>query len=768
MNPSFVSRRRLWSAVSATLRVSAALPLFGVVPAAIAADESVLEEVVVTATRRTESIQDIPVSITAVSADVLATAGVVDARDLVALAPNLSTQGSFGRTAPSFFIRGIGNLQFNTNANSKVGVYVDDVYLNSPAVQGVQLFDIERVEIARGPQGYLFGQNTTGGLVRAIVEKPRIGAGLAAELNATVGNYDEIDVDGALGFDLGNRAAARLSVTSLNSKGYQENKFLGTDEGAADVLAGRAQLLFAPNDDLEILINVHGSRDDSELTPYKQLGLVQYVDPVNFIPCPTPGLGRGCTDILGYADTTDYHEGQWDMPNQYATVDAEGASLTINWKLSGSAFTSVTAYENNDSEIHEDTDVSPNDVVHGDYSGSPEQFSQELRLTSTNDGPLRWLGGLYYFTEDYDGSAHFAIRGFGPGALTIVGTTLEGAGQSSSMQTESYAAFGNVDYSFTDQLRLSVGLRYTHEEKDVDYVAFITDSDNVLPTDFIDGDDVVAIGLFQTIDFHEKKDWDDVSGRISLDYRFAPDVLGYVSYARGFNSGNYNGGAFFDQSEATLVDPEKLNAYEIGIKSELADGTVRLNADVFYYDFKDQQAFILASNPGGAPFQQLSNAAASTLYGAEVELVWKPVDALLLQGGVGYTHSNFDEFNSPLGGDLSGNELPSAPELNFNLMARYEWQLSMGTLAISADTKFTDDQFFGVNNDPLLAQDAYWLSNARIEFASPDDRWSVAVWARNLADEDYLVAGFDLASFGFDQLVVGAPRTYGLTVGFKL
>ena len=328
MNPSFVSRR-LWSAVSVTLRASAALPLLGVVPAAIAADESVLEEVVVTATRRTESIQDIPVSITAVSADVLATAGVVDARDLVALAPNLSTQGSFGRTAPSFFIRGIGNLQFNTNANSKVGVYVDDVYLNSPAVQGVQLFDIERVEIARGPQGYLFGQNTTGGLVRAIVEKPRIGAGLTGEVNATVANYDEIDVDGALGFDLGDRAAARLSVTSLNSKGYQENKFLGTDEGAADVLAGRAQLLFAPNDDLEILINVHGSRDDSELTPYKQLGLVQYVDPVNFVPCPTPGLGRGCTDILGYADTTDYHEGQWDMPNQFATVDAEGASLTI-------------------------------------------------------------------------------------------------------------------------------------------------------------------------------------------------------------------------------------------------------------------------------------------------------------------------------------------------------------------------------------------------------------------------------------------------------
>jgi iron complex outermembrane receptor protein len=428
--------------------------MLGVVPAAIAATEPQLEEVVVTATPRSESVQDIPVSITAVSADVLATAGVVDTRDLVALAPNLNMQGSFGRTAPSFFIRGIGTTQFNTNANSKVGIYVDDVYLNSPAVQGVQLFDIERVEIARGPQGYLFGQNTTGGLVRAIVQTPRIGAGLTAEVNATVGNYDEIDVDGALGFDLGDRAAARLSVTSLQSKGYMENKLLGSDEGDADVLAGRAQLKFAPSEDLEILLNVHGSRDDSELTPYKQLGLVQYVDPVNFIPCPAPGLGSTCSDFFGYSDTDDYHEGLYDMPNQRANVDAAGASLTINWQLGSSALTAVTAYEDNDSEIHEDTDVSPNDVVHGDYTGSPTQFSQEIRLTSTGDGPLRWLGGLYYFTEDYDGSAHFAVRGFGPGALTGFGTTLEGAGQSSSMQTDSYAAFGNVDYSFSDQLRL--------------------------------------------------------------------------------------------------------------------------------------------------------------------------------------------------------------------------------------------------------------------------------------------------------------------------
>jgi iron complex outermembrane receptor protein len=360
------------------------------------------------------------------------------------------------------------------------------------------------------------------------------------------------------------------------------------------------------------------------------------------------------------------------------------------------------------------------------------------------------------------------LRGFGPGFLSGFGTTLEGVGQVSEMKTESYAAFGNVDHDFTDQLRVSLGLRYTHESKDVDYAAYLTDTDNVLPSDFIDRHEIEPIALFQTIDFHEKKSWDDVSGRLSFDYRFTPDVLGYVSYARGFNSGNYNGGAFFDQGEATLVDPETLNSYEVGVKSELAGDTVRLNADVYYYDFKDQQVFILASGAGGAPFQQLSNAAASTIYGAEVDFAWKPSENWLLQGGAGYTHSKFDEFNSQLGGDLSGNELPSAPEWNFNVLAQYEWQLSAGVLSVSADTKYQDDQFFSVNNDPLLAQDAYWMTNARVSFEAASHHWNVTVWGRNLADQKYLVAGFDLAAFGFDQLVVGAPRTYGVTLGYRL
>jgi iron complex outermembrane recepter protein len=723
-----------------------------------------IEEVLVTATRRVETEQKVPVSLTALSGDQLDELGVSQTRSLVAFAPNLAQQGSFGRTAPAFFIRGIGSTQFNPNANSKVGVYVDDVYLSSPAVHGAQLFDVERIEVARGPQGYLFGQNTTGGLIRAITRKPVVGEGFTGEGEISLGRYDERMVDAALGGGIGSTAAWRVAANLTERAGISHNSFLNQDDSKTDALAWRAQLLAKPSDAVDILINVHGSDDDSQLTPYKQVGLV---DPLTGGPCPNPGLGTGCTDFFGYADSTDFHDGQWDVPDQKASVQADGASVAIDWMTDAFTLSSISAYEHNESFINEDTDSSPLDVVHGEYVAQPSQYSQELRLTSNDAGRVRWLGGLYYFHERFEGTVHFAARGFGPGVFTGVGTTLEGAGQQATMDTDSYAAFGTVDYGFTDSTRLSVGLRFTHETKDLHYAAYITDATDVPPDWVLHVGDVPAIALFQTIELAEKKDWNDVSGRISLDHQFSDDVLGYASIARGFNSGNFNGGALFDQSEATLVDPETLLSYELGVKSQLANDRVRINAGLFYYDFTDQQVFILASGGGGTPFQQLSNAAASSLYGAEVELLAKPVRGLFLQAGAGYTHSRFDEFDSPLGGDLSGNRLPTAPKLNLNLVARYEWPALGGTLAVQGDTKYNSQQFFSVNNDPLLQQDAYWLSDARVSYTSANDRLTVSLWERNVSDENYLVAAFDVAAFGFDQWVPGDPRSYGLSVSYR-
>jgi iron complex outermembrane receptor protein len=737
-------------AVTTGLQVAAAQDA----PSAVAA----LEEVTVTATRREESVQSVPISITAISGEALADAGVRDTRDLVNLAPNLAQQGSFAHTSPAFFIRGIGSTQFNPNANSKVGVYLDDVYLASPAVHGSQIFDVAAVEIARGPQGTLFGQNTTAGLVRMITARPEVEGGLTADASVTAGNYDQFDPEVAIGFDTGGSSAARISVQQQTRDGFQRNELRDSDDGDVDSLGWRAQWLWEASDDVSLRMLAHGSRDRSQVVPYKQVGLI---DPNTGDACTRPRVGSGCTDFFGYSDTSDFHEGQWDVPDQFTDVKTFGANATLEWKLPAFTLTSVSAYEENESRVHEDTDASPNYVMTGSYYGKPRQTSQELRLTSPV-GKLSWIAGAYYFHETNDTSVGFAIPGFGPGALSGATDVLEGLGQISAMDTDSYALFGNVDLLASERTKLSLGLRYTHETKDVDYAAWLADVTDVGNELFFVNRQITDRALLQTIDFHEDKSWDDVSGRVSLSYSFTDDVLGYATISRGFNSGNYNGGAFTNQAEATLVDPETLLSYEVGLKSELAD-QLRLNLSAFYYDFTDQQVFVLATGEGDIPVQQLSNAAASTLYGLEMEATWRPLDQLVIQLGGGYTHSKFDEFATPLGEDLSGRTLPSAPKTNVNAMVTYTIPSSVGAWALEVDGKYQSQQYFSVNNDPILSQDAYSIANAHVSWTSANEHVTVTAWVRNLADEEYLVGAYDLAAFGWDQWVVGEPRAYGIT-----
>ena len=290
--------------------------------------------------------------------------------------------------------------------------------------------------------------------------------------------------------------------------------------------------------------------------------------------------------------------------------------------------------------IHEDTDASPDYYINGSYFGNPRQFSQEIRLTSPASA-VQWIAGLYYFHENLDSSEHFAAPGLGPSAFTGTSGDLEGLGQISSMTTNSYAGVGNVDFTASERAKFSLGLRYTHESKGLSYDAYVTNVNDLNPTSFVAGKSVPALSLAQTIDYPASRSWNNVSGRASFDYNLTKDVMAYASVARGFNSGNYNGGAFLDKSEASLVNPETLLSYEIGMKSEFG-GHLRVNVDTFYYDFRNQQVFVLVSGAGSVPFQQLSNAAASSLYGAELELDWKPLSGLLAQLGAGYTHSRFD------------------------------------------------------------------------------------------------------------------------------
>lgn len=723
----------------------------------------VLDEVVVTATQRSEPAQSIPVSITALSAEDLTSAGVAQMRDLVGLTPNLTQQGSYGRTRPAFFIRGIGNTQFNPNGTSKIGVYLDDTYLNSTAVQGAQLFDIQRVEIARGPQGYLFGQNTTGGLIRAVTRKPQIGAGFNADTELTLGRFDQLDGQVNVGFDTGATSAARISVFDQNRDGVAQNLLLNKNDGDTNVLAGRAQWLWAPAADLEVLANVHGSRDRSGLRPYKQLALI---DPVTGARCANPFLGSRCVDPSGYSDTADLRSGRWNVPNQHAFVDALGTSVTVNWMMPVATLTSVTAYERNTARIGEDTDAGPADLVRGNYFGRPRQVTQEFRLTSPEQR-LRWIAGLFYFHEDLDSSVAYPAPGLGPSAFTGSSGVLEAIGQQSNLTTQSYAGFGTLDFAATERLKLSLGLRFTREKKDLQYAAYIDDLTKFRnPASYLSQDDIRRNALVQTIDYTATRSSGDISGRASIAYTLTDGVLAYASFARGFNGANYNGGAFLNQAEATLVAPETLESYELGVKADVTN-QLRVNLSGFYYDFTNQQVYIAAS-AGANVFQQLSNAAASSLYGGEIELTWRPVRALTAQIGAGYTHSRFDNFRNSISGDLTGNRLPSAPQTNINGLLRYEVSTTHGLVAFEVDDKYQSGQFFSVNNDPLLGQRSYSIANVRVSLTSRGDSLTLTAFARNVGNRSYLVGAYDLSTYGFDEYVPGDPRTYGVSVLYRV
>jgi iron complex outermembrane recepter protein len=755
-----MNRHILFSLIAAAGFLDGGKALAQAAPVPAADDQ--LGEIIVTATRREESIQNIPVSITAISGAELAATGATSTRDLVGATPNLAVQGSWTRSSPAFFIRGIGNTQFNPNGNSKIGVYIDDTFLASSAAQGAGLFDIAQVEIARGPQGYLFGQNTTGGLIRAIPNKPKVGGGFTADASLTGGRFNEFDPEVALGFDTGGNSAARIAVSDQNRDGISENDVLGRRGGRVNILSWRAQWLWKPNDDIDVLANLHGSRDRSGIMPYKQLGLI---DPASGGGCPAPALGSGCIDPTGFADSANFYDNSSNVPNQHAWVDAAGGSLAINWKLGGLKLTSVSAFERNTSRVHEDTDAGPVDLLRGDYYGHPRQYSQELRLTSPEQR-LQWLAGLYYFHEDLDSSVAFLAPGFGPSVFTGVSGVLEGLGQISKLKTSSYAAFGNIDFAATDRWKLSLGLRATHETKDLSYQAYLMDAGSLPADSFVTKPTILSNAIFQTVDFPAKRSWNNLSGRASASYRIAEGVLGYLSVARGFNSGNYNGGAFLAQEEASLVNPEILKSYEIGLKTELTP-RLRINADIYKYKFTDMQVFITAAS-GANVFQQLSNAAAASLYGAEIEVNWKPGVGWLVQLGGGYTHSRFDDFKSGVGGDLTGKTLPSAPKTNLNGLVRYTVGVPGGNLSLQADGKYQSSQFFNVNDDPLLTQGAYSIINARLSYETLGDRLTVSLWGKNLGNKGYLVGAYDLSAYGFDQYNVGEPRTYGVTLQYHM
>ncbi len=725
-----------------------------------------IEEVTVTAQKRAESLQDVPISVSALGSSDLEGLKLRASTEIAAQVPNLQISTPYGDAMPMFSMRGISMSDFSLNQSSPVAIYVDEVFRGNPAIQGVQMFDLERVEVLRGPQGTLYGKNTTGGAVNFITKAPTHET--EGYLNVGLGDFDRKELQGAYQTSLiDNVLSVRAAGTWTEADGYNENKLVGQkDLNAIDEWGARITFSYTPTDDLEMILRIASS----DQTP---TNFVQIADNI-----PAGGLGVGGIGFTGYNRAgLDKNEVEVDYAKA-REVETDAISLTINYDLSEAlTLTSITSWDDGRFYNPEDVDGSPNDVVHLTYESEMIQWAQDFRITSNLDGPFNFITGLYLSKDEIKATNQIDLfhvfaadttdAGFGApdGAIdaadcvAAIGVgAFDGCTQYNKYTQErnSIAAYFNSTYDINEALTLNFGLRYTEDETKMS--DFSADVRGLEPGN-VDNAYAYGLGIRESDladDSFTDREW---SGKVGLDYTTEEGTLLYASYSKGYRSGAFNGSAFLYPSDVSIVDPETLDAYEVGFKSQILDNTVQLNGAVFYYEYSDQQFLNVDSTTAA---QTLVSIESSTIAGAELELTARPLEQLMLKAGVGWLDTKVDK-GTLAGINLKGKELLAAPELNLNISADYDIDLGdTGVITLHADASFVDKQHFDIFNTESIKGDDYWLSNARIAFEPSDSSYTLAAWIKNIEDKNYTTQAIAFPDFGFDYFQLGAPRSIGV------
>ena len=737
----------------------------------VASPAQVIEEIVVTAQKREESLQDVPISMVAFTGESLNELGVQNSEDILKLVPNAGIQGQ-GGSKHNYFIRGVGTADFHINVVSAVGVYLDDIALNAPNAITFSTFDLDRVEVMRGPQNTLYGRNTTGGAVNYISRKPGVGEGMNGYLRGGYGRHDQFDMEGAIGLPLGDNAAARIAFVSNIRDGTYDNPTLGKDEGSYSRQAGRAQILFKPADDWEFLFNFHGGVSRDNPTPFKAVGLQDPNDPSARCPIPDDDLipqnNPNCVDASGFSHQTDDWDTGFGGMEFKEDIDLWGTSLKASWDVGPMTLTSVSAYESFEVEYKEDSDGAPATIFHFYQQGDYEQWSQELRLQSAADQSWRWILGFYYFLEEARYSTalriNWAIRA--PGNFNVVPNTQV------QQDNEVYSGYGQLEIDLQDSLTATVGFRWTNETKEGTDTASVRCAGGFCPPrsqhEFFGFDIIPTMpGVFfpptEILD-SESEEW---GARFALDWKVSDDLLVYGSISRGFKGGGFSLAPFavFTGTVTESVDPEVLWAYEIGFKSSLMDGALNFNAAGFYYDWTDLQSFQPLNG-----LVRLLNVPESSNIGGEIEVQWAPAEGWYISAGIGISDAEIDNPGS-IDGVFKGNALPNAPDLTFNGLARKEFQIGEGTLALQTSWQYKDDVTYDLANAASLSQEGWWNLDARGSYAfGPNQQYEIAVWGKNLTGQEYcsgLVTLKDAAAES--HLCYGnySDPTYGVTASYR-
>jgi iron complex outermembrane receptor protein len=715
------------------------------------AADNQLDAIIVTAERRSANLQDVPIAVSAVSAKMLQQSGARDPRDLQQMVPNLQFNSTNAGSATAIFVRGVGIADTNATTTGAVGVYVDDVFVAANAGKMFNVFDSAGIEVLRGPQGTLYGRNTTGGAIKFTSKTPT--NDVSGDLDVRYGNFNEVRVEGGLGGPIvEDRLKVRVSGMRETRDGVMRNLVTGHKLNDIDIWGARAIVDFTPTPDFLARLTINGARSNGSARQFVHRGQgVDFAGAPNFAPDGTPLDGFGYADTDGNIDTGSYNvEGK-------ERIKTFGVNLKLEQTFDWGSVTSISSYQKVDRDTVEDTDASPNDILTSYAHEAPRSYTQELRAQSNKDGALTWIvGGFYLHDKLPTDSAFDILRGLRDPTAPFNGAdpanTIGFLRYPYTQTTKSYALFGQADYRFTDKLTGTLGLRYSHDKIAMDYHSFFEEPGPITIADLVTVKDSVS--------------FKDLSYRLALNYKTDGGTLVYGSFSKGYNAGGYPGGSTIDSSQMVPYKPEHLYAYEAGVKTEFFDHKLRFNNAAFYYDYKDIQVFLLefldANNT--VPIQRKSNAQGAEIYGFETEILAVPVSGLEISLSGGYTHSKYRRFLT-LDGDLAGRQLVDSPRLNGSLSISYTQEVGeIGAVTGRVEGFYSDRVQFLSTNERAFSQGAYANGNASLTFKPGRGDWDASLWVKNFTDKRTLVTASKLITM--DELSYNDPRTYGVRFGY--
>ncbi|MGI9229594.1 MAG: TonB-dependent receptor [Gammaproteobacteria bacterium] len=749
--------------------------------------QGALEEIIVTARKREENIQNVGISMSAVGRQEIERRFITDIRDLVDISPNLiiddTAQGPGGVAAA--YIRGIGVADVESNFDPAVATVIDGIYHGKLSGGILKTFDVESVEVLRGPQGTLFGRNAIGGVMKLERTKPT--GELGGKLRIGYGAYDSYNIDGIINAGNEDLAVKLSGARRVQDKGYFENVNTGRDDGRSEYTALGFNALFRPTDSIEIEASFDIERTTQDTPPLLYVGqpAQAFCNPaLRFKQCP-PSVDVPLSGDRYKTLQQGPFEGEvYGQPSQFfpqpvveesytdATFDTNTAIVELRWDLTSDYHLDyIYGHRETDETVVTDWDATPEVWFHTTRPEQYEQDSHELRLTYSGGGPLSFVAGGYYWESEYDIQLISYI-----GFLDVLGfgapNDVAGFPRDSRQETENWALFFEADYDLLDQWTLTLGGRYSVDDKSSEHA----------------GAPTLA---------RVSEDWNEFTPKVGLRYQMRDDLMMYAGWTKGYRSGGFVGRPDVPEIARVPYDPETVDNYEIGFKSEWWDNRLRLNASFFYMDYNDKQeeaSVTVVPDMGSASTGQqtiIANAATATIYGIEVDVVAYLTDALYVRGNFGWLDAGYDDFFADLDGRLDGPlEDPNmpfdamtnprtpivednsdlkfrrAPTVTFSLSGVYEWEAMGGTAWIRGGYHYIGETEVTLQNSPQTHNDAQHLLDASINFLYRNTQ--VSLYGRNLAEADGYGIGFDVGSTTglWTYAAPRAPRTWGLEVSY--